>query len=61
MEPKFRLPYFSVPGAVKYLGVSAEAVLMSVRKGDLPALVQVEDRKMFDRTEIEAWARRRNV
>ncbi len=55
------LPYVTVTGMAKRLGISGEAVLMLVRKGDLPSLVQVGNRKMFDRAEIEAWVRRRDV
>ncbi len=61
MYRRVELPYLTVTGMAKRLRITPEAVLMLIKKGDLPSLVQVGNRKMFDRDEIEAWARRRNV
>jgi excisionase family DNA binding protein len=57
VDQTFYLPYISVPSMAEYLGISPQAVIMLVKKGDLPAFTLVGNRKMFERGEIEQWVR----
>jgi excisionase family DNA binding protein len=61
MGYKFVFPYTSVTGAAKYLGISPVTVIMLIKKGDFPSLVQVGTRKMFETHEIDQWKARRDV
>jgi excisionase family DNA binding protein len=57
MERQFDLPYMSVMGVAKHLGISPATVIMLIKKGDLPETVSIGTRKMFERTALEKWGK----
>ena len=47
--------YLSVRDMAIYLGVPPEVVHILIKKGSLPVLVRVKERRLFLRTEVEKF------
>jgi hypothetical protein len=57
MTHQFKSPYLSITGAAKHPGITLGSLIMQIKKGDLPPMVKVGNRMLFERDELERWER----
>jgi excisionase family DNA binding protein len=53
MAHQFESPYLSITGAAKHLGITLGSLIMKIKKGELPPMVKVGNRMLFERDDLE--------